>query len=313
MRPKTISEQILSTKSGTDAVAGDVVVCRADWILGTDASSPMAIDYFHRMRGQALYDARRVLFAMDHYSPPTIPRTRAFHDEMRAFAARHGAEIRDVGEGISFQLLTESGRALPGQLVIGADSHTVTCGALGLFASGVGSSDLAAAMITGRVWLRVPETIRVSLTGHRPAGLAAKDVALALVAHLGADGASYKAIEFDGAVAEAMPIEERLVISNLGVEMDAKAAIFPADEQTAAYLANRTEARITPVRSDPGARFIREITVDVSTLTPRVALPHSPDNVVGVEQTVGIPVHMIFLGTCTGGRVGDFHEALAVL
>ena len=313
MRPKTISEQILSAKSGTDAVAGDVVVCRADWILGTDASSPMAIDYFEQMGGQSLYDSRRVLFAMDHYSPPTIPQTRALHEEMRAFATRHDAEIREAGEGISFQLLTESGRALSGDLVIGADSHTVTCGALGLFATGVGSSDLAAAMITGHVWLRVPETIRVSLTGHRPPGLAAKDIALALVAQLGADGASYRTIEYDGPITEAMSVEDRLVISNLGVEMDAKAAIFPADERTVEYLAHRTEARIAPVRSEPGARFIRELELDVSTLTPRVALPHAPDNVVGVDEAARTPVHMVFLGTCTGGRTGDFHEALALL
>jgi len=147
---KTISEKILSAKSRRDARAGDIVVCDVDLVLGTDASSPMAIDYFEQMAGTALFDPARVLFAMDHYSPPTVPQTRAFHEEMRTFAKHHGVEIRDVGEGISFQLLTESGRALPGELVIGADSHTVTCGALGLFATGAGSSDLAAAMITGR-------------------------------------------------------------------------------------------------------------------------------------------------------------------
>jgi 3-isopropylmalate/(R)-2-methylmalate dehydratase large subunit len=160
-RPKTISEKILSAKSGMDAWAGDVVTCVVDRVIGTDASSPMAIDYFERMGGTKLHDATRVVFSFDHYSPPTTAKTKGFHDQVRAFIARHGGQLYDVGEGISHQVIVERGDVLPGDLVIGADSHTVTCGALNLFATGVGSSDLAAAMITGQIWLRVPETILV--------------------------------------------------------------------------------------------------------------------------------------------------------
>ena len=311
--PRTISEKILSAKSGRDAVAGDIVVCTVDWVVGTDASSPMAIDYFEQMGGERLYDRTRVMFAMDHYSPPTIPQTVAYHERMRAFAFRHGAVLHDVGEGISFQLLAELGRALPGSLVIGADSHTVTCGALGLFATGVGSSDLAAAMITGQVWLRVPGTIHVSLVGERARDLSAKDIALALVAEIGADGANYHTLEITGPVAEEMPLEERLVICNLGVEMDAKACIFPADARTDEYLASRTTSRGEPVRSDEDARYTRRVVLDVSGLGPRVSLPHAPDNVVALDMAAGIPIHMVFIGTCTGGRVCDVHDALAVL
>jgi 3-isopropylmalate/(R)-2-methylmalate dehydratase large subunit len=309
---KTISEKILSAKSATDARAGDVVICRADWVLGTDASSPMAIDYFNQMGGTAVADPDRVLFAMDHYSPPSTAKTAAFHDEVRTFARRHGTRLREVGDGISFQILAEE-LAAPGDLVIGADSHTVTCGALNLFATGVGSSDLAAALLTGETWLRVPESIRIVVTGARPRGVAAKDIALSLLANLGPEGASYQALEFDGPALTALTLEDRLVISNLAVEMDAKASIFPADTETRAYLAARPARAFTPVCADAGATYSREIVLDLSAISPRVALPHSPENIVSIEEAAGTPVHMVFIGTCTGGRVPDFHEALAIL
>src|SRR5947209_8307829 len=181
MAAKTISEKILSAKSRRDARAGDVVVCDLDLVLGTDASAPMAIDYFQKMGGAQLFDPSCVMFALDHYSTPSTPTTAGFHERVRTFAHRHGAQLYEVGDGISFQIAVERGRAVPGALVVGADSHTVTCGALNLFATGVGSSDLAAAMITGQAWLRVPESIKVLLTGTRPGAVTAKDVALALV------------------------------------------------------------------------------------------------------------------------------------
>ena len=312
-RPKTISEKILSAKAGRDARAGEIVIARVDRVIGTDASTPMAIDYFEQMGGERLFDPSRVMFAFDHYSPPTSPKTLEFHARVRDFARRHGAELLEVGEGISFQRAIELGRVLPGDLVVGADSHTVTCGALNLFATGVGSSDLAAAMLTGKLWLKVPETIKVVLSGERPRALSAKDIGLALVAELGADGANYQAIEFEGPAVAELSLEDRLVLCNLAVETDAKAAIFPADLQTEAYLAGRTEARGTPVNADAGARYARELTLDLPGLTPRVALPHAPHNVVPLEQIVGTPVQMVFIGTCTGGRVADFHAVLEVL
>jgi 3-isopropylmalate/(R)-2-methylmalate dehydratase large subunit len=310
---KTVSEKILSSKSGQDARAGDIVICRVDWVLGTDASSPMAIDYFTRMEGTKLFDPARVVFAMDHYSPPSTAKTAGFHAGMRAFARQYGARLHEVGDGISFQILTERGDALPGDLVIGADSHTVTCGALNLFATGVGSSDLAAAMVSGQTWLRVPESIKVVLTGARPRGVSAKDVALTLLADVGPDGASYQALEFHGPGLAAFSLEDRLVFSNLAVEMDAKACIFPVDGETRRYLADRATRPLSPVTADPGARYAREIVVDVSSVSPRISLPHAPEHVVPIEQAAGIPIHMVFIGTCTGGRVPDFHEALEVL
>jgi 3-isopropylmalate/(R)-2-methylmalate dehydratase large subunit len=187
----------------------------------------------------------------------------------------------------------------------------VTCGALNVFATGVGSSDLAAAMITGKIWLRVPETIRVVLTGTRPSSVAAKDVALAMIAELGAEGANYQALEFTGPGVSQFSVEERFVFSNLAVESGAKAALFAVDDTTRSYLnALRSTLDAHP---DPDAEYSRDLHIDLSALTPRVAIPHSPNDVAPIDAVAGTPVHMVFLGTCTGGRVPDFHEALAVL
>jgi 3-isopropylmalate/(R)-2-methylmalate dehydratase large subunit len=311
--PRTISEKILGAHAGRDVRAGDVVVCEPDLIVGTDASAPMAIDYFEAMGGASVFDPARVVFSLDHYAPPTLPATQGFHARLRKFAECHRIEVFGRGEGISHQVIVERGRARPGMLIAGADSHTVTCGALNLFATGVGSSDLAAAMITGTIWFRVPETIRVALTGERPAGLAAKDVALVLIGTLGTDGADYRALEFAGAALETFPLEDRLVLSSLAVEAGAKAAIFPCDALTTSYLAGRTTEALEPVASDPGARIEREIRIDLSALSPRVARPHSPNDVVEVGAVVGTSVQMAFIGTCTGGRVSDIHAALRTL
>ncbi|HEY9226262.1 MAG TPA: aconitase family protein, partial [Gemmatimonadaceae bacterium] len=276
---KTISEKILSAKSQSDARAGDVVVCEVDLVVGTDASSPMAIDYFTRMGGERIRHPDRVVFSLDHYAPPASPKTAAFHAQVREFARRHGATLFEVGEGISHQIIAERGRVLPGDLVIGADSHTVTCGALNLFATGVGSSDLAAAMINGQIWLRVPETIRVTLEGARPAGLAPKDVALAMIATLGAEGANYRTLEFHGSGVAEFSLEDRFVFSNLAVEAGAKAAIFASDAATDAYLGRRTHERRVPVVSDEDAVFASELVIRLDELTPRIAIPHSPNDV----------------------------------
>jgi 3-isopropylmalate/(R)-2-methylmalate dehydratase large subunit len=310
---KTIAEKILSATSGEDARAGDMVVCEADLVIGTDASAPMAITYFEKMGGTSVRRPERVVFALDHYDPTTSPGTAKYHDQVHTFAARHVLRVYERGEGISHQVAVERGEVRPGQLVLGADSHTVTCGALNLFATGIGSSDLAAAMITGQIWLRVPETIRIVLAGNRSSALTAKDAALAIVSMLGADGANYQAIEFDGTGVRAFTIEERLLLSNLMVESGAKAAMFPADDELTAYLAARGVSPIVPVVPDSAAAYIRELEVNLAELAPVIALPHSPANTVPIAGAAGTPVHMVFLGTCTGGRVRDYHDALAVL
>jgi 3-isopropylmalate/(R)-2-methylmalate dehydratase large subunit len=312
-RGKTIAEKILSSKSGVDARAGDVVVCDVDCALGTDGSTPMALDYFEAMGGKLVRHSERIVFALDHYVPPTSAKTQSLHSTMQNFAGRHGIRLHEVGEGIGHQLIVETGRALPGGLVVGADSHAVTYGALNAFATGIGSSDLAAILLTGRIWLRVPESICVTLTGRLGRGVYPKDIALALAAILRADGAQYQALEFAGAGVATLDLEDRLVLANLAVEMGAKCGLFPADGQTTSYLAGRTEARIEPVHADADAAYTRDITIDLDRLAPQVALPHLVDRVVPIGEAAGTRVDMVSLGTCTGGRLKDFHQARDIL
>jgi 3-isopropylmalate/(R)-2-methylmalate dehydratase large subunit len=313
MAGRTISEKILARKSGQLVRAGDLVVCEVDCALGTDGSVPMALDYFKAMGGERLRDASKLVFALDHYVPPTSAQTIGLHRMMRDFAEKHGVTLHEAGAGIGHQLIVETGRALPGGLVVGADSHAVTYGALNCFATGIGSSDLAAIMLCGRIWLRVPETIRVVLTGALPRGVYAKDIALALAGRLGADGAAYQALEFAGPGIATLALEDRLVLSNLAVEMGAKNGIFPADAETAAYLEGRTRQAFEPVAADPDAQYSRTVEIALDQLTPQIALPHLVDQVVPLADASCTPIQMVYLGTCTGGRLRDFHQALDVL
>jgi 3-isopropylmalate/(R)-2-methylmalate dehydratase large subunit len=308
---KTVSEKILSARSGVDARSGDIVVCTLDFALGTDAATPMAIDYFEAMGGTRVRHPERFAFSLDHYAPPSSARSAALHDRVRAFARAHGIHVWEVGEGIGLQLMVESGRCRPGGLVIGADSHSTTFGACNAFGTGIGSSDLAAAMISGQVWLRVPETTKVWLEGALQPGVYAKDIILSLVGQLGQEGANYEALEFLGPGAESLSMDERLVLSNMSVEMGAKAGIFLADHATRAYLSTRVVEPLMPVEPDADARYARELVIDLSTLDAQLARPHDPDNVVPLRDASRTRVDMVFIGTCTGGRASDFHEVLA--
>ena len=273
-----------------------MVVCAVDYAMGTDGSTPMALDYFAAMGGSRVRYPERIVFALDHYAPAPSRHTAELHQRMRLFAAQHGILLWDVGEGIGHQLMIESGRAASGRLAVGADSHAVTYGAVNCFGTGIGSSELAAILIGGAIWLKVPETIRVTLTGELPRGVDAKDVALTLARELGADGAAYCALEFAGPSLAALDLDDRLVLANLAVEMGAKNAVFPGD-----------------VVPDRDAAYAREVLLDLDALAPQVALPHQVDRVVPIADAAGSPVQMVYLGTCTGGRVRDFHAARDVL
>lgn len=313
MTGKTIAEKILSSKSDTDSWVGDVVICRIDHLIATDGSMPMTIDYFERMGGASIANAENTSVSLDHYSPPPNRITATLHEQIRAFASKHGMSVFEVGDGIGHQVMMETGRALPGDLVIGADSHTVTYGALNSFATGVGSSDLAAAMIGGRIWLRVPETIKVELEGATADKVHAKDIVLALVRKLGADGAAYKSLEFAGGAIAELDMDARALLANMSVEMGAKCGLFHVDATTEAFLKAHGSGAGQPVAADSDAEYCQTVTVDLSQLEPQIALPHQVHTVVSVSEAPDESIQMVYIGTCAGGRASDLHEALAVL
>ena len=311
MSGKTISEKILSTKAGLGARANDLVVCSIDFALGTDASMPMTIDYFEKMGGGQIFDSRAVVISLDHYAPAANSKTANLHTLTREFAKRNRIRLFEVGSGIGHQLVVENGLVKPGDLAIGADSHAVTYGAFNAFATGVGSSDLAAALISGQIWLKVPETVRVFLEGELPNGVYPKDLVLALLDKMGADGATYRSLEFQGPGAMSLEVEERLVLSNMSTEMGAKNGIFPFDQKTDDFLSTRPSGDFEPVHADADAEYSAEVSLNLSSLEPLIALPHRVDTIAPLKEVAGTPIDMVFLGTCTAGQVRDYQQAHA--
>lgn len=314
-RPATIAEKILSTHCGKPCFAGESVVCRVDAAMATDGSAPMAIDYFHAMGGQKLAAPKSLVFALDHYAPPDNPATVALQDRIRAFSAEQGNVLYDIGAGIGHQLMIERGHVRPGDLIVGADSHAVAYGAANAFAAGVGSSDLAAVMLTGKLWFRVPESIRITLTGKLPASLDAKDIALEINRTLDPQDASYRVLEFSGDGAVSLTFEERMLLSNMSTDAGAKAGIFDADAVTTTYLQNQ-DGLSHAVKADEGATYAKHLSIDLDTLTPRLARPPvggKAAEIVELGADIDTPVDMVYLGTCTGGRQSDLESALRIL
>jgi 3-isopropylmalate/(R)-2-methylmalate dehydratase large subunit len=317
-RGKTLAEKLLSRAACADLRAGDLAICEPDAVMGTDGSIPMALDYLQQMQpeGAALpgpTHLERVVFAFDHYGATSGARSLALQERARAYALAHQVRVFEVDEGIGHQLMMERGLVLPGRLVVGADSHAVAYGALNAFGTGIGSSDLAGLLQCGQVWLKVPATLRVLLQGGLSAGVSAKDVALALARRLGADGAAYQALEFDGPGIATLDMDDRMVLANMSVEMGAKAGLFPFDVRTAAWLQGRDLGAGEPTAADQDATYAGSIELDLSAVTPQVALPHRVDHVVDLQDAPETKVDMVYLGTCTGGRSKDFREALQVL
>jgi 3-isopropylmalate/(R)-2-methylmalate dehydratase large subunit len=318
--PQTLAEKLLSRAAQREVRAGELIVCRPDLGLGTDGSIPMALDYLAELHGGeagAPNDAGRLVFAFDHYNESSGPKALALQERARRYARAHGVAVFEMNEGIGHQRVLETGRALPGQLVVGADSHTTSYGAMNAFATGIGSSDLAGVMYCGQLWLKVPASIAVRLSGRLRDGVAAKDVALKLVGMLRADGAAYRALEFGGPGVAALDMDDRIVLANMSVEAGAKAGLFPSDARTRDFL----EACIGPARvaglvpelADEGANYAASIEIDLDQVRPMVALPHRVDRVMPLATVPAMKIAMVYLGTCTGGRVKDYREALAVL
>jgi 3-isopropylmalate/(R)-2-methylmalate dehydratase large subunit len=310
---RTISEKILGSHSGTAARAGDIVVAELDFMMAQDGTAPLAIRSYEGMKGGAPAHPERVALCIDHNAPSPLRSVSELHALMRSFAGEHGLELNDVGEGVCHQVMLDKAHVVPGSLVIGADSHTCTYGAVNAFATGVGSTDMAAGMLSGALWFRVPETMKVTVSGKLPEGVSAKDIALMMVGDITADGATYMALEIGGDTITALDLDGRLTISNLAVEMGAKAGLMEADDKTLEFFEGRTTASFESVSPDADARYAREIAYDVSGLEPQIARPHQVDNVCAVGEVAGVPVAEGLIGTCTNGRIEDLRSAAAVL
>lgn len=302
---KTISEKILSEHCGRDVKADDFVISKVDLCLLQDGTGPLAVRQLELLGIKKVVNPASIAIFLDHAAPCPRKELANDHITLRNFAKKTGCYLFEVGEGVCHQLMSELFTS-PGDVLIGADSHTCTGGALGAFATGMGSTDVAVAMGLGKTWLRIPRTFGILVNGKFPAGVYAKDFMLYLIGTLGAEGATYRALEFTGEAMEALPMSERLVISNMAVEAGAKAGIFPSDKATKAYLKQHgRENRFKQVKSDKDAKFEKEIKIEVDKLAPMVSLPHMVDNVKPVDKVGKVKVNQVFIGSCTNGRIED--------
>jgi len=310
---KTISELILSAKSGSDVRAGDIVVAQVDLAFVQDTTGPLTVRQFRAAKFKKPAETLKAALFLDHAAPSQSREMSNDHILLREFAAQTGAMLSEVGDGVCHQIVAES-LAKPGDLIVGTDSHTVTAGCLGAFACGMGSSDVAIALGLGRTWFRVPETFFIELKGKFAKGVNAKDLILYLIGKIGADGATYKALEFGGAGVANISMPQRLTVSNMAVEAGAKVGIFPADEVTRRFLTEQGRAdHYMPVQPDDGAVYEKTITIKLGELEPMVAKPHTVDNVVPVSAVAGIKVQQVSIGTCTNGRLEDLKIAAKIL
>lgn len=310
---KTIAEKILSLHSGKDLKAGDFALCKIDFAFGQDGTSSIIIDRIKEMGIEEL--KTEFCMVIDHSAPSPSEGVSRVHKKMRGFAKDFNSMLYDIGCGVCHQVIPESGEILPGDLVFGADSHTCTYGAIGAFSTGVGSTDLAISLATGRNWLKVPETFKIVVKGKIPKGVYAKDIILHIITDLGADGATYKAVEFSGEAIDKLSMDGRFTISNMVVEMGAKAGFMPVDKKTLLWFKGRVKGKrkIIPVVADKNAVYSRILEYDISRLKPQVARPHSVDSAVDASKLKAVKINEAYLGTCTNGRLEDLKIAASML
>ncbi len=313
---KSLAEKILELHSSEPVEGpGQIVQCRVSKVLANDITAPLAIRSFERMGADRVFDPERVILVSDHFTPNKDIDSAEQVKTVREFAHRMGLTHYYEGgrSGVEHALLPELGLVGPGEIVVGADSHTCTYGGLGAFATGLGSTDIAAAMVLGETWFKVPASIRVEMHGELPDHVGGKDVILELIGRTGVDGALYKVLEFDGPGLAQLGVEARLTISNMAIEAGGKAGLFPADETTLRYLARAGRDSDKALEPDPGATYEQVLDMDLGGLTPRVACPHLPDNVVPVEEVAGVVLDQVVIGSCTNGRITDLREAAGIL
>lgn len=312
----TMTQKILAKHAGLESVeAGQLIEANVDLTLANDITGPVAIREMEKAGFDKVFDRTRIALVMDHFVPNKDIKSAEQCLECREFAKKHQiVNFYDVGAmGIEHALLPEKGLTAPGELIIGADSHTCTYGALGAFSTGVGSTDLAAGMATGKAWFKVPGAIRFVLKGKLSPWVSGKDVILHIIGQIGVDGALYQSMEFAGEGVASLSMDDRFTICNMAIEAGAKNGIFPVDEKTMAYIQGRVDREVTVFEADPDAVYEREIEIDLSALKPTVACPHLPENTKTINELGHIEVQQSVIGSCTNGRIDDMRAAAAIL
>ncbi|MAF85681.1 MAG: 3-isopropylmalate dehydratase large subunit [Dehalococcoidales bacterium] len=311
----TLADKILAVHADREAVSpGEFINIRVDLILANDVTAPIAIREFHRLGVNKVFDPKKVVMVPDHFVPNKDVASAEQAKLMREFAYEQGIMYFEAGRmGIEHVLLPEQGLVLPGDVVIGADSHTCTYGALGTFATGMGSTDIAAAMATGDIWMKVPPTIKLVYHGEPGEWVGGKDLILYTIGKIGVDGALYSAIEFAGEAVTAMPMDGRFTMANMAIEAGAKAGIFRVDNKTQLYIKSRANRSYSVYEPDGNAEYSQVIEYDVSDIEPQVALPHSPANTKPVSQVGDIEINQVVIGSCTNGRLDDLRLVARIL
>ena len=314
MTGQTLSEKIFSRAAHRTAHAGDFVMADIDCAMIHDITGPLAVTGFHEIAGRQarVWDASKIVILFDHQVPADSLKAAENHIMLRQFAATQGILNYDIFCGVCHQVLPEKGHILPGSLVVGTDSHSCTYGAFGAFATGIGSTDMASVFATGKLWFMVPETLQLMIEGRLPEKVTSKDVVLKIIGDIGADGANYLACEFRGSTAARMGISERMTMSNMAIEMGAKAGIFPSDETTVKYLSERVKDKAAiekgMVQGDEDAQVSKR-QWNVDDLEPQIAMPHNVDNVLPISEVPETRIDQVFLGSCTNGRFEDLQLA----
>jgi 3-isopropylmalate/(R)-2-methylmalate dehydratase large subunit len=310
---QTIAEKILSDHSGKRAKAGDIVIAGIDFCFGQDGTSALIIDSFKKLNMSSVYSKDDFCMVVDHSAPSPNIGVSAIHTKMRNFAKEYDVKMMDIGRGVCHQVIPESGYITCGDLIIGADSHTCTFGAINAMSTGVGSTDLAIALAGGKNWFRVPETMKIIVNGQLPKGVYSKDVILHMIGDIGNDGATYLSVEFAGEMIDAMSMDARFTITNMAVEMGAKCGLMEADKKTMAWVKKYSKRNPKQTASDEDARYMGVREYDFSALSPQVAKPHAVDNVCDIEEVEGTHIDEVFIGTCTNGRFEDLEIAAKIL
>ncbi len=310
---KTLVEKILNQKCSGDAQPGNIVIAEVDLVFAQDTTGPLTVRQFEASGFERLANRQKTALFLDHAAPSPNHGLSTDHMLLRHFAQQTGCLISSVGDGVCHQIVAES-LAKPGEVIIGADSHTVTAGGLGAFATGMGSTDIAIAFGLGKTWFRVPESIKVVVSGNFPDGVYAKDLILHLIGQIGADGATYKALEFSGDTVDNMSMSQRFTMANMTVEAGAKAGLFAADKTTQDYLASQGRGNhYQSIFPDADAIYQRTININVANLQPTVAKPHNVDNTALVRELKGTKIQQVFIGTCTNGRLEDLAVVANIL